>query len=95
MLLAHSCFFEIFTIENVGSPLVALDFEFLGRRTMAQSVRVETKGHGMFLHSDPVDRPNDIYAGTRTLVSDAGERSYLLLHVIPSRLRALILPKLI
>jgi len=33
----------------------------------------------MFLHTDPHNRPTDVYGGTTSLVSDADRHSYLLL----------------
>jgi predicted acyl esterase len=42
------------------------------------------RGSGAFLHTHPEDRPADIFGGTTTLHSAAGEQaSYLLLPVIP------------
>jgi hypothetical protein len=40
------------------------------------------KGHGMFLHNDPDDRPASVFGGT-TLVSGPQHPSHLLLPVIP------------
>jgi hypothetical protein len=41
------------------------------------------KGHGMFLHNDPDDRPASVFGGITTLESGPGHPSYLLLPVIP------------
>jgi hypothetical protein len=41
------------------------------------------KGHGMFLHTDPRDRPADFFGGTTSLVSGPGQPCYLLLPFIP------------
>jgi hypothetical protein len=46
------------------------------------------KGHGMFLHRDPDDRPANVFGGTTTLWSlpvlgTAWEASYLGLHANP------------
>jgi len=44
---------------------------------------VEMRGHGIFLHTDPQDRPTNVYGGMTTLVSSPDEPSYLLLPIIP------------
>ena len=59
------------------------DFEVPGDGPWPETYGVPMKGHGMFLHNDPDDRPADIYAGTTTLVSGPDQPSYLLLPVIP------------
>jgi len=59
------------------------DFEVPGDGPWPETHGVPMKGHGMFLHNDPDDRPADIYAGTTTLVSGPDQPSYLLLPVIP------------
>ena len=41
------------------------------------------KGHTVFLHDDPDDRPTDLFGGVTTLVSGSDEPSYLLLPVVP------------
>jgi hypothetical protein len=41
------------------------------------------RGHGIFLHNDPSDRPAGVYGGTTTLTSGPDQWSYLLLPVIP------------
>ena len=41
------------------------------------------RGNGIFVHTDPTDRPADVYAGTATLVSGGQQQSYLLLPVVP------------
>ena len=42
----------------------------------------EMKGNGIFLHTDPQDRPAEVFTGTTTIVSDAARQSYLLLPLI-------------
>ena len=46
---------------------------------------VPSRGSGPFLHDDPTDRPKEIFGGTTSIHSGAGQESYLLLPVIPSR----------
>jgi hypothetical protein len=59
------------------------DFEFSGSGPWPSVYNVAMKGHGIFLHTDPQDRPTDVYGGMTTLVSSADEPSYLLLPIIP------------
>ena len=59
------------------------DFEFPGNGPWPRVYGVEMKGHGIFLHTDPQDRPADVYGGTTTLVSAPDQQSYLLLPFIP------------
>jgi len=60
------------------------DFEFSGAGPWPSVYGVEMKGHGMFLHSDPSDRPIEVYGGKTTLVSDSNCLSYLLVPVVPT-----------
>jgi uncharacterized protein len=55
------------------------DFEFPSDGPWPSVYGVKMKGHGMFLHTDPHNRPTDVYGGTTSLVSDADRHSYLLL----------------
>jgi hypothetical protein len=41
------------------------------------------RGNGIFVHSEPADRPADIFGGQTTLICSAEQPSYLLLPVIP------------
>jgi hypothetical protein len=59
------------------------DFEFPGEGPWPITYGVEMKGHGMFLHGDPDDRPAAIFGGTTTLWSGPQHSSHLLLPVIP------------
>jgi predicted acyl esterase len=59
------------------------DFEFSGDGPWPVVYGVPMKGHGMFLHADPDDRPADLYGGVTTLVSGPDQPSYLLLPVVP------------
>ena len=59
------------------------DFEFPGDGPWPSVYGVPMKGHGMFVHVDPHDRPADIFGGTTTLVSGPDQESYLLLPFIP------------
>jgi predicted acyl esterase len=59
------------------------DFEFPGDGPWPATYGVQMKGHGMFVHTDPDDRPADVYGGITTLVSAPDRQSYLLLPFIP------------
>jgi predicted acyl esterase len=59
------------------------DFEFPGDGPWPTTYGVEMKGHGMFLHNDPHDRPATVSGGATTLVSSPQHPSHLLLPVIP------------
>jgi uncharacterized protein len=41
------------------------------------------RGHGIFVHDDPADRPPDMFDGLTTLLSGGATESWLLLPVIP------------
>jgi predicted acyl esterase len=59
------------------------DFEFPGEGPWPNTYGVEMKGHGIFLHGDPGDRPAKVFGGTTTLLSGPQHPSHLLLPVIP------------
>jgi uncharacterized protein len=59
------------------------DFEFPGDGPWPTTYGVAMKGHGMFLHDDPDDRPAEVFGGTTTLVSGPEHPSHLLLPIIP------------
>jgi len=59
------------------------DFEFPGDGPWPSIYGVPMKGHGMFVHVDPRDRPADVFGGTTTLVSGPEQESYLLLPFVP------------
>ena len=59
------------------------DFEFPGEGPWPTTYGVEMKGHGMFLHGDPDDRPANVFGGSTTLLSGPQHPSHLLLPVIP------------
>ncbi|MFI6463601.1 CocE/NonD family hydrolase C-terminal non-catalytic domain-containing protein [Streptomyces sp. NPDC050528] len=59
------------------------DFAFPRDGPWPRSFGVEVKGHAIFLHDDPEDRPADLFGGVTTLVSGGDELSYLFLPVAP------------
>ena len=61
------------------------DYEYGGPlEGFAQDFYYASKGCGPFLHSDPDDRPAELFDGTVTLHAGGDLASYLLLPVIPS-----------
>lgn len=44
-----------------------------------------SSGSGPWLHTDPHDRPGDVFGGETTLVTGPEHPAYLLLSVIPPR----------
>jgi len=42
------------------------------------------RGNGIFVHTDPTDRPIEIYGGTTTLLTGNPYESYLLLPFVPA-----------
>ncbi|GAA4585827.1 CocE/NonD family hydrolase [Planotetraspora phitsanulokensis] len=69
------------------------DFEFPGDGPWPATYGVPMKGHGMFLHTDPHDRPEDRFGGTTTLVSDRARPSSLLLPFVPRTTRRRSAPR--
>jgi predicted acyl esterase len=63
------------------------DFELPGDGPWPSLYGVKMKGHGIFLHTDPHNRPTNVYGGTTTVVSNADQQSYLLLPFIPRMAR--------
>lgn len=59
------------------------DFEFPGDGPWPSFDGVVMKGNGIFIHTDPADRPADVFGGTTTLASGPDQPSYLLLPFIP------------
>jgi predicted acyl esterase len=59
------------------------DFEFPGDGPWPATYGIKMKGHGMFVHTDPADRPAEIFGGTTTVVSGPATQSFLLLPRVP------------
>lgn len=68
---------------RVALTVQGRDFEFPGDGPWPDTYGIPMRGHGMFVHTDPDDRPADVFGGTTTLVSGPDQQSYLLLPVIP------------
>lgn len=63
------------------------DFELPGDGPWPSTYGVPMKGHGIFLHNDPDDRPDEVFTGTTTLVSGPAHPSCLLLPFVPRSAR--------
>jgi predicted acyl esterase len=68
---------------RLGVTLQGRDFELPGTGPWPTAFGVSMRGHGIFLHDEPADRPPAIFGGTTTLISGGASPSYLLLPVIP------------
>jgi predicted acyl esterase len=68
---------------RLGVTLQGRDFEFPGDGPWPTAFGVTMRGNGIFVHTDPADRPADVFGGRTTLVSSPDQPSYLLLPVIP------------
>lgn len=60
------------------------DYEFDGPPAYLSNMKYAMRGCGPFVHDDPEDRPPAVFGGTTTLHSEAQNRPYLLLPVIPA-----------
>jgi predicted acyl esterase len=68
---------------RLGVCVQGRDFELPGDGPWPNAFGVTMRGHGIFVHDDPADRPTAVFGGVTTLVSGGGNPSYLLLPVIP------------
>lgn len=68
---------------RVALTVQGQDFELPGDEDWPVFNGVAMRGHGIFVHRDPTDRPADVFGGTTTLVSGPAEPSYLLVPILP------------
>jgi uncharacterized protein len=68
---------------RLGVSVQGRDFELPGDGPWPSAFGVTMRGNGIFVHTDPADRPADIFGGQTTLVSGGARPSYLLLPAIP------------
>jgi hypothetical protein len=61
---------------RVALTVLGRDFELPGDGPWPKLYGEEMKGNGIFLHTDPQDRPAEVFTGTTTVVSDAAHGSY-------------------
>jgi predicted acyl esterase len=70
---------------RVGLTIRGKDYEYDGSDAALPHATYPMKGVGPFTHTDPRDRPPDIFGGVNTLHFGAGQAPYLLLPIIPPR----------
>jgi uncharacterized protein len=68
---------------RVGLTVRGKDYEYDGTDAALPHAAYPMKGVGPFTHTDPRDRPPDIFGGVNTLHFGAGQAPYLLLPIIP------------
>jgi uncharacterized protein len=68
----------------VGLSVRGKDYEYDGTDAALPYAPYPMKGVGPFTHTDPRDRPPDVFGGTNTLHFGAAQMPYLLLPVIPA-----------
>jgi uncharacterized protein len=67
---------------QLGVCLQGRDFQFAGDGPWPTAFGIVMRGHGVFVHTDPADRPAMTFGGVTTLFSGGASPSYLLLPVI-------------
>jgi predicted acyl esterase len=72
---------------RVGLSVRGKDYEYDGTDAALPHATYPMKGVGPFTHTDPRDRPPEIFGGTNTLHLGAGTTPYLLLPIIPASRR--------
>jgi predicted acyl esterase len=73
---------------RIGLTVQGKDYEYPGPSGgRIASFKNELRGCGPFLHDDARDRPREVFAGTTTLHVSPDRPSYLLLPLVPPRLR--------
>ena len=60
------------------------DYEYDGTNAAPPHAPYEMKGVGPFTHTNPKDRPPEIFGGTNMLHFAPGKMPYVLLPVIPA-----------
>jgi predicted acyl esterase len=70
---------------RLGVTAAGRDFELPGDGPWPSAFGVTMRGNGIFVHTEPADRPADTFGGQTTLISGGSRPSYLLLPVIPPR----------
>ncbi len=70
---------------RVGLSVRGKDYEYDGTDAALPHATYPMKGVGPFTHTDPRDRPPEIFGGVNTLHFGASRAPYLLLPIIPPR----------
>jgi predicted acyl esterase len=69
---------------RVGLTVRGKDYEYDGTDAALPHATYPMKGVGPFTHTNPGDRPPEIFGGTNTLHFGVGTAPYLLLPIIPA-----------
>jgi predicted acyl esterase len=70
---------------RVGLTVRSRDYEYDGTDAGIANAAYPMKGVGPFTHTNPHDRPPDIFGGTNTLHFAADKAPYVLLPIIPAK----------
>jgi len=70
---------------RVGLTVRGKDYEYDGTDAGVANAAYPMKGVGPFTHTDPQDRPREIFGGRNTLHFSAGRMPYVLFPVIPRK----------
>jgi predicted acyl esterase len=68
---------------RIGFTVRGKDYEYDGTDAAVPHAAYAMKGVGPFTHTNPQDRPPEIFGGTNTLHFEPGKMPYMLLPVIP------------
>jgi predicted acyl esterase len=68
---------------RIGLSVRGKDYEYMGEDDPNKPMPYPARGVGPFTHTNPRDRPPELYGGTTTLYAGGERESYLLLPVIP------------
>jgi predicted acyl esterase len=71
--------------HRIGLTVLGKDYEYDGTDAGVAHAAYPMKGVGPFTHTDPQDRPQEIFGGRNTLHFSAGRMPYVLLPIIPGR----------
>jgi uncharacterized protein len=73
---------------RVAITIRGKDYEYGGASGgKLSNFKNELKGCGPFLHDDPLDRPEDVFGGATTLHFGPDKQPYLLLPIIPNKVK--------
>ena len=73
---------------RVGITIRGSDYEYGGASGgKLSNFKNELKGCGPFLHDDPLDRPANVFGGATTLHFSRDRQPYLLLPIIPNKVK--------
>jgi hypothetical protein len=70
---------------RIGLSVRGKDYEYDGTDAALPHAAYPMKGVGPFTHTDPRDRPPEIFGGANKLHFGASQAPYLLLPIIPAR----------